>query len=728
MKFSSKLIVWFSVLSIYVASLSTWINWSYFSSKGEAQQLSVDINSTYLNILKLKNISNNFFTLETRSNNYFKTTHSPFLIESNNQNILLNNEIDNLLDQYKRSEHINTPLLQIKQNLYKRDSIFKTLTTLATERGFKDFGLIGQMRFHAHQLEKNRHINKEALLSLRRREKDYFLRHEKQYISTFDSIYNTLAKNLTTKTNQLTKDHLEGYQQCFNKIVTIDDKLGLYDNSGLKENLDQLDELLEERVTSLIEFVKINNTKKIIQLRKTLFFIIAFAILICFFISNILSSQITKPLTKLTYFIESIILNDFKSLPKINLIKGTRETNILYREFSQMIEDLKSHEKERENLITQLTYSEKKYRNMAQKLPLSIFETDKRGTLVYVNKMWENSFGYSKSEAEYQLNIFKITAKNKNKKNEVIAHKKDASWFPGLLYMDKVLINGEHKGWRGVIVDISERYEYNKLLKEERRKAKESDRLKTAFLANISHEIRTPLNAIMGFSTLLKNKNFTEDEKQRYYDVIVKSSKDLLSSFDDIISVSRIETDNNPPQLQITNLKELEENILNTAKKQTQNLNKNHLKIYYHKGNENYISDIIIDKNKVTEILTRLSENAIKFTETGTIEIGHTLLKTRIIFFVKDSGIGIPEEKHQIIFDPFRQVDETNTKTTGGTGLGLSICKGLVDKMNGTIWVESMSQKGSGFFFSINFTIPQSQSSGIMNFNRSHKMSKQIFS
>ena len=726
MKFSSKLIVWFSVLSVYIASLSTWINWSYFSSKGKAQQLSVDINSTYLNIVKLKNISNNFFTLETRSNNYFKTTHSPFLIDANNQNTLLNNEIDKLLNQYKRSKHINLPLIQIKQNLYKRDSIFKTLTTLATERGFKDFGLVGHMRLHAHQLENNKSINKEALLSLRSIKKDYMIRHEKHYISIFDSIYNTLANNLIVQNNQHAIEHLEAYHLDFKNIVTIDDKMGLYDNSGLKENLDQLDELLEKRVTSLIEFVKINNNQKIIQLRKTLFFIIAFAILICFFISNILSSQITRPLTKLTYFIESIILNDFKSLPKINLIKGTRETNILYREFSQMIEQLKSHEKERENLITQLISSEKKYRNMAHKLPLSIFETDKRGTLIYVNKMWESSFGYTKNEAEYQLNIFKITAKNKKKKNEVIAHKKNTTCFPGLLYMDKIFINGEHIGWRGVIVDISERYEYNKLLKEERRKAKESDRLKTAFLANISHEIRTPLNAIMGFSNLLKNKNFSEEEKQQYYDVIVKSSQDLLSSFDDIISVSRIETDNNPTQMQVTNLKLLEDSIMTFAKKKSEKLNKEHLKIHYFKGANNDLRNIVIDKNKVVEILTRLCENAIKFTESGTIEIGHTLLKTRIIFFVKDSGIGIPEDKHQIIFDPFRQVDETNSKTTGGTGLGLSICKGLVDKMNGTIWVESMPQKGSGFFFSINFTVPQSEISKVSNFKISNNISSKI--
>ncbi len=704
MKFSSKLIVWFSVLSIYVAGLTTWINWKYYTSKGEAQQLSVDVHSTYLDLLKLKNISNNFFALETRSTSFYKAKQSTFLIQLQNQNGSLNNKIDTLLIKYSNTLHIHSSLLQVKENLHKRDSIYKVLTTLATKRGFKDYGLIGEMRYHAHKLESDLSINKTSLLSLRRREKDYIIRHENQYVTKYFEIFNKLKNDLINHNNKEGLTQLIAYSNLFKIIVDLDIKMGLHDNSGLKENLNQLDELLEERITSLIEFVNINNTQKIHKQRKTLIFIIAFAILICFFITNILSSQITKPLTRLTFFIEKIIFNDFKSLPKVNLKKGTRETIILYQEFSQMIEQLKNHEKERENLISQLSNSEKKYRNMAEKLPLSIFETDTRGILIYVNKMWENSFGFSKHDAEYQLNIFKLTNKNRNKKNEVIALKKDKSWFPGLLYMDKVLVNGEHKGWRGVIVDISERYEYNKLLKEERRKAKESDRLKSAFLANISHEIRTPLNAIMGFSSLLKNKYFSEKEKQEYYNVIERSSKDLLASFDDIISVSRIETDNNPPKLKSTNLTNFEKEIKEIAINQTYKQNKNHLKICYCKNSINTINDIIIEKDKVTEILTRLCDNAIKFTNSGTIEIGHTLLKSRVIFFVKDNGIGIPEEKHQIIFDPFRQVDETNTKSTGGTGLGLAICKGLVNKMNGTIWVESMPQKGSGFFFSINYS------------------------
>ncbi len=717
MKFSSKLIVWFSVLSIYIAGLSTWINWSYFSSKRETQQLSIDLNSTYLNLLKLKSISNSFFTLETKSTSYFKNNHSTFLIESENQNLLLNKEVESLLTKYNNTEQIYSSLTQIKNNLSKRDSIFKTLAQWATNRGYKDYGLIGEMRIHAHKLEDDQSINKTSILSLRRREKDYIIRHENQYLTKFDSIFNLLKSELNKQGNTASLSHLLYYEKQFKEVVGLDIKMGLYNNTGLKENLNQLDDLLEKRITSLINFVEIHNAQKISQLRKTLFFVIAFAILIWFFISNILSSQITKPLTKLTFFIENIVLNDFKALPKINLIKGTRETIILYREFSQMIEQLKTHEKEREQLIHQLTNSEKKYRNMAEKLPLSIFETDKRGTIIYVNKMWETNFGYTKNEAEYQLNIFKITNKNKNKKNEVIAIKKDNSWFPGLLYIDKVFHNGEHNGWRGVIVDISERYEYNKLLQEERRKAKESDKLKTAFLANISHEIRTPLNAIMGFSTLLKSKSFTEDEKQNYYEVIEKSSKDLLASFEDIISVSRLETDNQPLKLKPTNLPKLENEIIEITQKQIHIYKKEHITILYKQSDINSLEEIIIDKDKVIEILKRLSENAIKFTDSGTIEIGHTILKTRIIFHVKDSGIGIPEEKQEIIFDPFRQVDETNSRRIGGTGLGLAICKGLVNRMNGTIWVESLPNKGSGFFFSINYYLPENKDSSTQNRN-----------
>lgn len=112
------------------------------------------------------------------------------------------------------------------------------------------------------------------------------------------------------------------------------------------------------------------------------------------------------------------------------------------------------------------------------------------------------------------------------------------------------------------------------------------------------------------------------------------------------------------------------------------------------------INEIIIDINRVNQILMRLIDNAIKFTHSGNITIGHKLLHSKIIFFVKDSGIGIPKEKQRIIFDPFRQVDESYSKNHAGTGLGLAICKGLINQMNGSIWIESSPDNGTGFYFS----------------------------
>ncbi|MCW3805210.1 ATP-binding protein [Plebeiibacterium marinum] len=711
MKFSNKLLIWFSVFAISIATLSGWIGWMYFSTKGETLRLSGDVHTTYFNLLKLKNITNDFLLLETHNTTFYIKEKSPYLVESNRQNILLHNDIEELIIKYRHSEFICNSLHQINNMLTQRDSIFKSLYALVVERGYKDFGLVGKMREYAHLLEDDNIIDKTGLLSLRRREKDYIIRHEQQYVTKYVHIFNRLRANLY---NNKTIEHLDAYSKTFHKVVQLDIMMGLHDNSGLKGELNKMDHLLEERMTKVLGIAKLHSDKKIADLRKTMVFVIAFTMLLCFFIANLLSSGITKPLTRLTHLIDKIILTDFKAMPKLNKISGSREISILYREFGQMIELLKGHEKERSKLIVRLTDNEKKYREMADKLPQGLFETDRRGVLVYVNKMWEKNFGYSKAEAEFQLNIFELTNKNSNHKNaarqnEVIALRKDKSWFPGLLYMDKVEEDGQHKGWRGVLIDISERYEYNKLLKEERRKANESDRLKTAFLANISHEIRTPLNAILGFSTLLKNKNFTENEKQEYYKVIEKSSHDLLSSFDDIISVSRMETDNYKLKMQALNLNAFSNEIVELVSDKAIGKGKDKVSIDYRESNENPVSEVIIDKERVKEVIMRLCENAIKFTHSGMIEIGHTLLKTKIIFFVKDSGIGIPEDKHKIIFDPFRQVDETNTKTTGGTGLGLAICKSLVNQMNGTIWVESMPGKGSAFYFSIDYSVPDSQ-------------------
>ena len=718
MKLSSKLLIWFSVITVATAAVSVGISASFFDTKQQALNLSEDINAIYFKFLKLKNITNDFFAFEAIDTSFYLSGKSEVLELAQLQNVNMRQGLNLLFEKHKRSTNVTHSLKDVETALKQRDSIFATLSAFVVERGFKDYGMVGKMRTYAHKLEESPNVTKAELLSLRRREKDYLLRHEEKYIVAFSAIAQKINNHLHTlraTKDQVAKDiaDLHKYNETFLKVALLDKKMGLHDNGGLKGDLNNVDKQVEKTIERALYIADYNKNRKISQIEKYFLFAVAFTLLVCFFLANILSRQITKPLSTLTRYIEGIMLSEFKSIPKVVKRIKTREIKILYLEFSQMLDQLKVNQLEKDTLIDQLTAGEKKYRDMADRLPQGLFETDNRGVLIYVNKVWEEAFGYKKSEAEFNLNIFDaITRKRKNgkdvgderltyRKDEVVAYKKDNSWFPALLYMDKVMVAGVHKGWRGVIVDISERYEYIKLLKREQKKARESDRLKSAFLANISHEIRTPINAIMGFTNLLKSKDFSIEERQVYHDIIEKSSQDLLDVFEDMISVSRLEADTVRLSNDTVNLTNFENEIKSYALEKSVEMQKQSIKLSYLPFEEVDEKEVVFDKERVREILERLIENAFKFTDVGKVEIGHTLLKNKLVFFVKDSGIGIPKDKQQIIFDPFRQVEESNTRAYGGTGLGLSICQGIVNQMNGDIWIESTLGEGAGFYFSI---------------------------
>jgi signal transduction histidine kinase len=227
-------------------------------------------------------------------------------------------------------------------------------------------------------------------------------------------------------------------------------------------------------------------------------------------------------------------------------------------------------------------------------------------------------------------------------------------------------------------------------------KAEESDKLKSAFLSNMSHEIRSPLNGIIGFSELLTDLNL--DEKSgRYANYISSRSKDLLRIINDILDFSRIEAQ----QLEIINhkfflfplLDELEDSYRLINEK-----NQSEITLNFVRGAD---IEINTDKFRLKQVFINLIDNALKFTEKGTVEVGYKVIDPEIQFYVKDTGSGIPKDKIEIIFDRFRQINNTLTKRQGGNGLGLAICKGLLDLMNGKIWVNSKEGKGSTFFFSI---------------------------
>jgi PAS domain S-box-containing protein len=250
----------------------------------------------------------------------------------------------------------------------------------------------------------------------------------------------------------------------------------------------------------------------------------------------------------------------------------------------------------------------------------------------------------------------------------------------------------------GVIQDITERKKNERELIHAKEKAEESDRLKTAFLHNISHEIRTPMNAIVGFSALLGEPDVDENSKKSYIEIIMQSSNHLLSIITDIVDISNIEA-----------------NLIKTVKNEV-NINsmlKSLCSQFFPKSYEKRIdlswetslketdSLILTDRTKLTQILSNMISNALKFTDKGSINVTCKPVNNFLEFSVSDTGIGIPSQYHNRVFDRFFQVQNNVKRLYEGTGLGLTISRAYIKLLGGDIWLSSEPGKGTTFFFTI---------------------------
>jgi PAS domain S-box-containing protein len=258
--------------------------------------------------------------------------------------------------------------------------------------------------------------------------------------------------------------------------------------------------------------------------------------------------------------------------------------------------------------------------------------------------------------------------------------------------------DGNVTGLVGIGHDITERKQIMEELISSKEKAEESDKLKTAFLHNISHEIRTPMNAIVGFSALLGEPEIDDNSRKSYIDVIMQSSNHLLSIITDIVDISNIEA-----------------NLIKTVKNEI-NLNstlKSLCNQFFPKAYDKKIllecetqltdpdSFILTDRTKLTQILSNLVSNALKFTDKGSIKVSYTLRDKLLEFSVADTGIGIPQLYHERVFDRFYQVQSNVSRLYEGTGLGLAISKAYVEHLGGRIWLTSEQGKGTTFSFTI---------------------------
>lgn len=276
-------------------------------------------------------------------------------------------------------------------------------------------------------------------------------------------------------------------------------------------------------------------------------------------------------------------------------------------------------------------------------------------------------------------------------------------WFS--VKLSPLYNNGLYAGLTAVSRDITKRKRVEKDLIAAKEKAEEADRLKSAFLANMSHEIRTPMNGILGFVNLLNNPNLSSSQIEQYSSIINQSGERLLSTINDIIDISKIEAGQVViSKTEVSILKEMEEMYAFFLRE----ANQKGLSLSFESPNSPDLK-VKTDSHKLNGVLTNLIKNAIKFTEKGKIEIGYVVEKGYVEFYVKDTGIGIAEERIQAIFNRFEQADIEDVDVYEGSGLGLAISKAYIEMLGGEISVKSKMGVGSEFTFTIPLIQPENQ-------------------
>lgn len=262
--------------------------------------------------------------------------------------------------------------------------------------------------------------------------------------------------------------------------------------------------------------------------------------------------------------------------------------------------------------------------------------------------------------------------------------------------------NGNSVKIIGAIKDITNFKKTIRELNRAKDRAEESDRLKTSFLSNMSHDLRTPMNAIIGYSELLNIGHLSPSNRREYTKIIKSKGLQLLTLIDDLIEVAKFETGNiqiNKIEFDLNNLLSEVYNYFMDKKIQ---LGKEHIQLVLKRPDEPSIQSIYSDSGRIYQVLSNLISNALKYTLKGFVEFGYELEDNeRLLFYVKDSGVGMSKEKQKYIFNRFKYIEKSNAMKFMGSGLGLTISKGILELLGGKIWVESEENKGATFYFTI---------------------------
>ncbi|MEX0982934.1 MAG: ATP-binding protein [Bacteroidales bacterium] len=369
--------------------------------------------------------------------------------------------------------------------------------------------------------------------------------------------------------------------------------------------------------------------------------------------------------------------------------------------------------------LDRIARSEERFRKSILQAPIPVMVYDEDGNIIDVSEGWTHFSGYDPGDipkvetwcekafggeaAEMVLYFNRLFSEEMpvlNNEFEILTkHGEKRVWNFHAAPL------GQFRNGKRIILtmapDTTQRKRLLIDLTEAKERAEESERLKMAFLANMSHEIRTPLNGILGFTNLIAGRDdLTREKKEEFAGIINQSASGLLKIINDILDISRLETSKAAIERKQFNVEETLSTIYSIFGKRLADSGSNQVELIVRMPDEPVVLNT--DENRLIQIFSNLLDNAVRFTSEGSVTFGiGGIRENKAEFFVKDTGVGISEEKHEVIFDRFSQADNSATRSYGGTGLGLTIVKKLLELMGSDITLESEPGKGTCFRFQL---------------------------
>lgn len=462
-----------------------------------------------------------------------------------------------------------------------------------------------------------------------------------------------------------------------------------------------------DELNSTIESERVKLRDNIINDLYRIFFIFLIVVLILIFINHRLSKYLNQNIRTFKR-VFSKAADDF-SIVDITKIK--------HQEFQELALSANKMISERNRFFDALLQEEILLRSLIDAVPNLIFYKDKESRYLGCNRAFAAYMGMDEKEiiGKTDVDILGIErSKEYIESDQKILESKEPIMNEELIkYPDghevryetiKTFftdVNGDVKGIIGISHDVTLHHQMLEDLNIAKEKAEVSARLKTAFLANMSHEIRTPLNAIIGFSNLLVyDDEIDQEEKETYNRMIAQSGDSLANLINDIVDMAKIESGQIDIEKETFSVNQMLEDFFVLYKEQAAK-REDGLQIIYEPDTECKELSLFNDQFRVKQVMVNLLNNALKFTENGSVTFGYKVDTANCSFYVRDTGIGITDESLKVIFDVFTQVDGTYSRKYGGVGLGLSISKRLINIMGGDIRVDSIPGEGSTFTFTL---------------------------